>query len=86
MMGRGLGLVTAEDEEWIVNQLLFANDTAVVADTEKLTGLVKEYEWMCKRRKLKERLGNEVYQGIRWLDECKDEWLGAGESRLFQIS
>lgn len=34
MLGRGLGLVTAEGEESNVNQLLFLDGTALVADTE----------------------------------------------------
>ena len=35
MLGRGLQLVDGDDNEWELNQLLFADDTVVVADSEK---------------------------------------------------
>ena len=35
MLGRGLKLVDGNDNEWELNQLLFADDTVVVADSEK---------------------------------------------------
>ena len=34
-LGRGLKLVDGNDNEWELNQLLFADDTVVVADSEK---------------------------------------------------
>ena len=34
-LGRGLKLVDGNDNEWELNQLLFADDTVVVADREK---------------------------------------------------
>ena len=58
VLGRGLGLVSEEGEEWCVNQLLFADDTALVADTEeKLARLVREFARVCGRRKLKVNVG-----------------------------
>ena len=44
--GRGLKLVDGNDNEWELNQLLFADDTVVVvADSErKLCQLVTEFE------------------------------------------
>ncbi len=34
MLGRGLSLVNADGREWNLDQLLFADDTALVADSE----------------------------------------------------
>ncbi len=40
--------------EWSLSQLLFANDTALVPDSEvRLRQLVEEVGRVCKRRKLK---------------------------------
>ena len=53
MLGRGLKLVDGNDNEWELNQLLFADDTVVVADSErKLCQLVTEFGRVCERRKL----------------------------------
>ncbi len=42
MLGRGLSLVNADGREWSLSQLLFADDTALVADSqERLRQLVK---------------------------------------------
>ena len=51
---RGLKLVHGNDNEWELNQLLFADDTVVVAESErKLCPLVTEFGWACERRKLR---------------------------------
>ena len=43
VFGRGLKLVDGNENEWELNQLLFADDTVVVADSErKLCQLVTE--------------------------------------------
>ena len=53
MLGRGLKLVDGNDNEWELNQLLFADDTVVVADSErKLCQLVTEFGRVCERWKL----------------------------------
>ena len=53
VLGRGLKLVDGNDNGWELNQLLFADDTAVVADSEqKLCQLVTEFGRVCERRKL----------------------------------
>ena len=53
VLGRGLKLVDGTDNEWELNQLLFADDTVVVADSErKLCQLVTEFGRVCERRKL----------------------------------
>ena len=35
VLGRGLKLLDGNDNEWELNQLLFADDTVVVADSEQ---------------------------------------------------
>ncbi len=54
MLGRGLSLVNADGREWNLKKLLFADDTALVADSEeRLRQLVEEFGRVCKRRKLR---------------------------------
>ena len=54
VIGRGLKLVDGNDNEWELNQLLSADDTVVVADSErKLCQLVTEFWRVCERRKLR---------------------------------
>ena len=44
ILGRSLSLVNSDNGEWKINQLLFADDTAVVADSEeKFCQLVEEF-------------------------------------------
>ena len=51
------------DKEWNLNQLVFVDDTALVADSEeRLKQLVEEFGRVCKRRKLRVWHSNEVYQ------------------------
>ena len=58
VLGRGLKLVDGNDNEWELNQLLFADDTVVVADSErKLCQLVTEFGRVCERRKLRVNVG-----------------------------
>ena len=58
VLGRGLKLVDGINKEWEQNQLLFANDTVVVADSErKLCHLVTEFGRVCERRKLQVNVG-----------------------------
>ena len=56
--GRGLKLVDGNDNGWELNQLLFADDTVVVTDSErKLCQLAAEFETVCERRKSWENVG-----------------------------
>ena len=58
VLGRGLKLVDGNDNEWELNQLLFADDTVVVANSErKLCQLVTEFGRVCERRKLQVNVG-----------------------------
>ena len=53
VLGKGLELLSANGGTFEINQLLFADDTALVADSEeKLGGLVSEFGRVCERRKL----------------------------------
>ena len=53
MRRKGLELLSANGSRFEINQLLFADDTALVADSEqKLGRLVCEFGRVCERRKL----------------------------------
>ena len=50
--------IILHDNEWELNQLLFADDTVVVADSErKLCQLGTEFGRVCERRKLRVNVG-----------------------------
>ena len=58
MLGKGLELLRANRGRFEINQLLFADDTALVADSEKkLCRLVSEYGRVCERIKLRVNVG-----------------------------
>ena len=53
VLGKELELLSANGGRFEINQLLFADDTALVADSEeKLCRLLSEYGRVCKSRKL----------------------------------
>ena len=52
VLGKGLGLLSANGGRFETNQLIFADDTALVADSEKLCRLVSEFGRVCETRKL----------------------------------
>ena len=57
-LGKGLKLLTANGGMFVINQLLFEDDTALVADSEdKLCRLVSEFCRVCERRKLRVNVG-----------------------------
>ena len=61
VLGKGLELLTANGGRLEINQLLFADDTALVSDSEeKLCRLVSEFGRVCERRKLKVNVGKTV--------------------------
>ena len=56
VLGKGLELLSANSGRFEIHQLLFADDTALVADCdseEKLCRLVSEFGRVCERRKLR---------------------------------
>ena len=58
ILGKGLQLLSANGCRFEINQLLFADDTALVADSEEqLYRLVSEFGRVCKRRKLRVDVG-----------------------------
>ena len=58
VLGIGLELLSANAGRFELNQLLFADDTALVADSEeKLCRLVWEFDGVCERRKLRVNVG-----------------------------
>ena len=58
MLGKGLELLSANGGRFEINQLLFADDTALVPDSEeKLCRLVSKFGRVCERRKLRVNVG-----------------------------
>ena len=58
VLGKGLELLSANGGRFEINQLLFADDTAQLADSEeKLCRLVSEFGRDCERRKLRVNVG-----------------------------
>jgi hypothetical protein len=57
-MDRGLKLDDENGRMWVLNQLLFADDTGLGADSEdRLEQLVNEFGRVCERRKLRVNVG-----------------------------
>ena len=69
VLGKGLELLSAHGGRFEINQLLFADDTALVADSEeKLCRLVSVFGRVCERRKLKVNVGkSEVMRCSRYV-------------------
>ena len=58
VLGKGLDLLSVNGGRYEINQLLFADDTALVADSEeKLCRLVSQFGRVCGRRKLRVNVG-----------------------------
>ena len=57
VLGKGVELLSANSGRFEINQLLFADDTALVADSEKLCRLVSEFSRVCERRKFRVNVG-----------------------------
>ena len=71
MLGRRLKLVDGNDIEWEMNQLLFADDTVVVAYSErKLCQLVTEFGRVCERRKLRVNVGKSKVMRCARNEDC----------------
>ena len=58
VLGKGWELLRANGGRFEVNQVLFADDTALVADSEeKLCRMVSEFGRVCEKRKLRVNVG-----------------------------
>ena len=58
VLGKGLELLSAHGGRFEINQVLYADDTALAADSEeKLRKLVSLFGRVCKRRKLRVNVG-----------------------------
>ena len=58
MLGKWLELLSVKGGRFEINQLLFADNTALVADSEeKLCILVSKFGRVCERRKLRVNVG-----------------------------
>ena len=57
VLEKGLELLSAHGSRFEINQLLFADDTARMADSEKLCRLVSECGRVCDSRKLRVNVG-----------------------------
>ena len=54
MLGKGFELLSVNGGRFKINQLLFADDTALVTDSDlKLCRLVSEFGRVCERTKLR---------------------------------
>ena len=73
VLGKGLELLSTNGGRFEINQLLFADDTALVADSEeKLCRLGSEFGRVCERRKLRVHVGkNKVMRCSRNGNECR---------------
>ena len=57
VFGKRLELLSENGDRFEINQLLFEDDTALVADSEEKCRLVSEFSTVCERRKLKVNVG-----------------------------
>ena len=71
VLGKGLELLIANGGRFEINQLLFADDTALVSDSEeKLCRLVSEFGRVCERRKLRVNVGKSKVRCSRYGNRC----------------
>ena len=64
VLGKRLELLSANGGRFEINQLLFANYTALVTDSgEKLCRLVSKFGRVCERRKLRVNVGKSKILG-----------------------
>ena len=57
LLGKGLELLSVNGGRFEINQLLFADDKALMADSEKLSRLGSEFGKECERRQLRVNVG-----------------------------
>ena len=82
VLGKGLELLSANCGRFEINQLLFRDDTAPVADSEeKLCRLLSEFGRVCERRKLRVNVGkSKVMRCSRYGNEDRMHVIINGES------
>ena len=81
VLGKGLKLVDCNDNKCELNQLLFADDTVVVADSgRKLCQLVTEFGRVCERRKLRVNVGKSKVRCTRNEDGARLNVMLNGEA------
>ena len=56
VLGKGLELLSVNGG-FVIHQLFFADDTALLADSQKFCILVSEFGRVCNRRKLRVNIG-----------------------------
>ena len=56
-LGKGLEFLSANDGRFEINQLLFSDDTPLVADSEEKFRLESEFGRVCERQKLRVNVG-----------------------------
>ena len=67
VLGKGLELLSVNGGRFEINQLLFADDTALMADSEEmLCRLVCEFGRVCERRKLRVNVGKSKVMRCSW--------------------
>ena len=67
VLGKLLELLSANGGRFEINQLLFADDTALVADSEeKLCGLVSGFGRVYEKRKLRVNVGKSKVMRCSW--------------------
>ena len=84
---RGLGLIEdIRGQNWVVNQVLFADDTALVADSEEvLQLLVTEFGRVCDRRKLKVNVGKSKVMRCTRSENVGELQVNLGGERLEEV-
>ena len=84
VLGKGLELLSVNGSRFEINPLLFADDTALVADSEeKLCRLVSAFGRTYKRRKLKVDVKVMRYSRYGNGGRIHVNWRTVGESGLF---
>ena len=67
VLGKGLELLSSNGGTFEINQLLFADNTALVANSEeKLCRLVSEFGRVCERRKLRVNIDESKVMRCSW--------------------
>ena len=84
---RGLGLIEGDrGQNWVVNQVLFADDTALVADSEVvLQQLVTEFGRVCDRRKLKVNVDKSKVMRCTRSEDVGELQVNLGGERLEEV-